>query len=112
MDNLQVDDKYIYPENIIYVSTDGQGSHSYTYVSSFNFIPNSNVSVLLPKIEMSLQEKIFYAICITSNRFKFSYGRKPKGDRLKEIMIPARPPKFVYQDVFEDIFDSWKKVVK
>lgn len=112
VDSLQVDDKYIYPDNTIYVSTDGQGSHSYTYVSSFDFIPNSNVSALIPKIEMTLQEKIFYAVCITSNRFKFSYGRKPKGDRLKEIMIPASPPDFVYQEIFEEIFDSWKKVVK
>ena len=112
VDSLQVDGKYIYPDNTIYVSTDGQGSHSYTYVSSFDFIPNSNVSVLIPKIEMSLQEKIFYSVCITSNRFKFSYGRKPKGDRLKEIMLPACPPDFVYQDIFEEIFESWKKVVK
>ncbi len=112
VDSSQVDDKYIYPDNTIYVSTDGQGSHSYTYVSSFDFIPNSNVSALIPKIEMTLQEKIFYAVCITSNRFKFSYGRKPKGDRLKEIMIPACPPDFVYQEIFEEIFDSWKKVVK
>ena len=112
VDSSQVDDKYIYHDNTIYVSTDGQGSHSYTYVSSFDFIANSNVSVLIPKTEMTLQEKIFYAVCITSNRFKFSYGRKPKGDRLKEIMLPACPPNFVYQDIFEEIFDSWKKVVK
>jgi type I restriction enzyme M protein len=112
VDSLQVDEKHIYPDNTIYVSTDGQGSHSYTYVSSFSFVPNSNVSVLIPKAEMTLQEKIFYAACVTSNRFKFSYGRKPKGDRLKEIMIPASPPSFVYRDIFEEIFDSWKKVVK
>ena len=112
VDKLQVDEKYIYPDNTIYVSTDGQGSHSYSYVSSFEFIPNSNVSVLIPKREMSLQEKIYYAICVTSNRFKFSYGRKPKGDRLKEILIPACPPDFVYQDVFDEIFENWKKIVK
>lgn len=112
VDTLQVDEKYIYPDNTIYVSTDGQGSHSFSYVSSFDFIPNSNVSVLIPKSEMTLQEKIYYATCVTANRFKFSYGRKPKGDRLKEIMIPACPPDFVYQDIFEEIFDSWKKVVK
>lgn len=112
VDSLPIDDKYIYHDNTIYVSTDGQGSHSYTYVSSFDFVPNSNVSVLIPKIDMTLQEKIFYAICISTNRFKFSYGRKPKGDRLKEIMIPASPPDFVYQEIFDEIFDSWKKVVK
>lgn len=112
VDQLTVDDKYIYPDETLYVSTDGQGSHSYSYVSSFRFIPNSNVSVLIPKSEMSLQEKLYYAICITLNRFKFSYGRKPKGERLAKILIPETPPDFVYSEIFNTIFENWKRVVK
>lgn len=112
VDYLLIDEKYIYPDNTIYVSTDGQGSHSYSYVLSFEFVPNSNVSVLIPRREMSLQEKLYYSVCVTINRFKFSYGRKPKGDRLKDILIPSNPPEYVYQDVFDEIFESWKKVVK
>lgn len=112
VDKMQIDDKHIYPDNTIYVSTDGQGSHSYSYVSSFEFVPNSNVSVLIPKKAMTLQEKLYYSICITANRFKFSYGRKPKGDRLKDIFIPASPPDFVYKEIFDEIFDNWKRVVK
>jgi hypothetical protein len=94
------------------VSTDGQGSHTYTYVSSFEFVPNSNVAVLIPKEEMSLQEKLYYAACITNNRFKFSYGRKPKGERLKDILLPKSAPSFVFTDVFEEIFENWKSIVK
>ena len=112
VDAMQIDDKYIFPDNTIYVSTDGQGSHSYSYVSSFKFVPNSNVSVLIPKNEMTLQEKLYYSICVTVNRFKFSYGRKPKGDRLKDILIPVSPPEYVYKEIFDEIFDNWKKVVK
>lgn len=111
VDKQTVDDKYIYPENTIYVSTDGQGSHSYSYVSSFEFIPNSNVSVLIPKKDMTLQEKLYYAVCITKNRYKFSYGRKPKGDRLKYLLIPSTPPSFVYNDIFQEILENWKKIV-
>ena len=37
---------------------------------------------------MPLREKLFYSMCITRNRFKFSYGRKPKGEKLGSIMIP------------------------
>ncbi len=47
---------------------------------------------------MSLQEKIYYAIVISSNRFKFSYGRKPKGNRLTEIIVPMYPPKYVFKE--------------
>lgn len=111
VDKDLVDEKYIFPADSLYVSTDGQGSHSYAYVSSFEFIPNSNVSVLIPKKEMSLQEKLYYSLCITLNRFKFSYGRKPKGDRLKEILLPSSPPDFVYGSVFEEIFDNWKRLI-
>jgi hypothetical protein len=61
---------------------------------------------------MSLEEKIYYSICLTINRFKFSYGRKPKGDRLRDLLIPSIPPDFVYRNVFDEIFDNWKKIVK
>ena len=87
----EINPKHIYPKNTLYVSTDGQGSHSYAYLSIFEFVPNSNVSVLLPKREMTILEKLFYAYLITKNRYKFSYGRKPKGKRLKEILLPEFP---------------------
>ena len=102
----------LYPKDTLYVSTDGQGSHTYAYVSVSEFVPNSNVSVLIPLVEMSLDEKLYYAFCVTKNRFKFSYGRKPKGDKLKEIMLPARSeiPAFVKGAVEErvsnDMLDS------
>lgn len=79
----------IFPKGTLYVSTDGQGSHSYAYVSASEFVPNSNVSVLIPRLNMSLGTKFFYALCISRNRPKFSYGRKPKGERLKSILLPS-----------------------
>lgn len=79
----------IFPKDTLYVSTDGQGSHTYSYVSVFDFVPNSNVTVLIPKVAMTLKEKLFYAMCISHNRFKFSYGRKPKGNKLESILVPS-----------------------
>lgn len=111
VDRAFIDSKYIYPKDTIYVSTDGQGSHTYSYVSSSDFVPNSNVSVLIPKKEMSLQEKIYYAICVTFNRRKFSYGRKPKGYRLEKLQLPSTPPVFVYDNIFRKVLNNWKKLV-
>lgn len=85
----------VFPAGTLYVSTDGQGSHTYSYVSTFEFVPNSNVTVLIPKRKMSVQEKLYYAHCITCNRYKFSYGRKPKGDRLQTVLVPEYPPEYV-----------------
>ncbi|MEP7163109.1 MAG: restriction endonuclease subunit S [Ferruginibacter sp.] len=97
VDKKEVNDNHIFPPETIFVSSDGQGSHSYAYVSPVEFVPNSNVSVLIPKTKMSLKEKIFYAMIITKNRYRFSYGRKPKGKRFSGISIPSKHeiPKWV-----------------
>jgi hypothetical protein len=96
----EVDDNMIFPKGTLYVSTDGQGSHTYAYVSISSFVPNSNTTVLLPKREMSTHEKLFYAFAITKNRYKFSYGRKPKGNRLLNIKIPKKPPNYINEAIF------------
>ncbi len=85
----------IFPKESLFVSTNGEGSHSYSYVSQFEFACNTDVSVLTPRDNMSLNEKIYYALCITNNRYKFSYGRKPKGNKLKQLKLPTEIPKWV-----------------
>ena len=97
VDKTEVPEKYIFPKETIYVSTDGEGSHTYAYVSNFEFAPNSNVVALIPKKEMTLLEKQFYALCITKNRWRFSYSRKPKGDRLASMTLPIEVPDWVYE---------------
>jgi len=101
---------HLYPADTIFVSTDGEGSHTYSYVSKFTFVPNSNVSVLLPKREMTLNEKIYYARCITMNRYKFSYGRKPKGDRLKQIELPDTIPGWVHSAEATDLWSELTRI--
>lgn len=87
----------IYDKNTIFVSSNGEGSHTYTYVLPEKFINSNNSCVLIPKKEMSLLEKQYYALCITKNRYKFSYGRLPVGDRLANLLVPAEIPDWVYE---------------
>jgi len=97
----------IFPQGTLYVSTNGQGSHTYSYVSASAFVPNSDVCVLMPKRDMCLREKLFYALCITRNRFKFSYGRKPKGNKLESLMLPEFiPNKFNEADIDKNLLVS------
>ena len=98
VDRTKVKDGFVFPRHTLYVSTNGQGSHTYSYVSIEEFVPNTDVSVLVPKRAMSLQEKLYYAAVITAHRPLFSYGRKPKGERLKGLLIPETAPVFVYED--------------
>lgn len=92
----------IFPSETLFVSTNGQGSHSYTYVSNSEFIPNSDVTVLIPKKTMSLNAKIYFSLCIKKNRWLFSYGRKPKGVRLENLSLPNKIPKWVSKAVIEN----------
>lgn len=92
----------VYPRHTLYVSTNGQGSHTYAWVSTCAFVPNSDVSVLVPRRPMSLQEKLYYAYVISTNRRLFSYGRKPKGERLKGMLIPEWAPHFVYAELLAE----------
>lgn len=87
-----IENKDIYPSDTLFVSTNGEGSHSYAYVSSFEFVANSDISLLIPKKAMTITEKLYYALCITNNRWRFSYGRKPKGKRLASIELPDYVP--------------------
>lgn len=102
----------VFPAETLYVSTDGQGSHTYSYVSTFTFVPNSNVAVLIPKRKMGLLEKLFYAQCITNNRYKFSYGRKPKGDRLKSVLLPEYPPEYVLEYNIDKVMKSYNTILQ
>lgn len=101
-----IDEKDIYPSGTLFVSTDGEGSHTYGYVSSFEFVPNSNISVLIPKQEMSLIEKLYYSYCISKNRYKFSYGRKPKGKRLASIILPDCIPEELNRKLTNSLIES------
>lgn len=88
----------IFPKGTLYVSTNGQGSHTYAYVSTFEFVPNTDVVVLKDRSDrMGIFEKLFYAAAITHNRPLFSYGRKPKGRRLERLLVPATPPPYVFE---------------
>ena len=95
----------IYDENTLFVSTNGEGSHSYSYVMPIKFVHSNNSCVLIPKKEMSLLEKQFYALCITKNRYRFSYGRLPVGDRLANLEVPADIPDWVYEVEEPDLSD-------
>jgi len=83
-----IEKKHLYPAGTLFISTNGEGSHTYSYVSTIEFVPNSDVAVLIPRTDMSIEEKIYYATTITANRYRFSYGRKPKGQRMKNIILP------------------------
>jgi type I restriction-modification system DNA methylase subunit len=98
----------IFKAKSLMVSTDGEGSHTYSYVTPINFVPNSNTAVLKPKHDMPLSFLLFMAVAITNERWRYSYGRKPKGNRLKNLMleVPIDKDKGLDVNAFEEMAKS------
>lgn len=105
VDKVSCNKSKIYPKETIFYGNTGEGCHTFAYVSQSEFVPNNNVSVLIAKIDLLLEEKLFYAKCITSNRYRFSYGRIPNINRMTNILIPSKNsiPNFVYQQKIKNI---------
>lgn len=101
----------VYPEETLFVSTNGEGSHSYAYVAEQPFLCNNDVSPLVARSPMTLNEKLFYAMAITANRPRFGYARKPKGERLASLQLPATPPDWVHDYSVDAILGEFDKAM-
>ncbi|MEG2015920.1 MAG: restriction endonuclease subunit S [Oscillospiraceae bacterium] len=67
------------------------GSVLSTFVQRKPFYTAFHVMVLEPKRMMSLNEKLFYCMCIQNNAYRYSYGRQAN-KTLKNIEIPESAP--------------------
>ncbi len=65
----------------------GGGSVLETFLQSEPFYSGRDLYYLVPKVLMSEAQKLFYAKCISANRYKYSYGRQAN-KTLKSILIP------------------------
>ncbi len=103
-----VEKNMVYPPSSLLVSTDGEGSHSYSHITPIGFVPNSNTSVLLPKYKVPLSFLLFISVAITNERWRFSYGRKPKSGRLEKISltVPINDDGDVDFKAFDNLVES------
>jgi hypothetical protein len=107
------------------ITVAGGGSVLETFVQQEPFYSGRDLYCLRPKGDLTLNEKLFYCLCIRANKYRFNYGRQANRT-LKDIEVPAlsEVPEWVREadpDMFagahlpaipvgaEDIFDlSWK----
>lgn len=66
----------------------GGGSVLETFLQSEPFYSGRDLYYLTPIVEMTVAQKLFYAKCISSNRYKYSYGRQAN-KTLKTLLIPS-----------------------
>ncbi len=67
------------------------GSVLSTFYQPLPFYTGFHVLILKPKKTMSIIEMLFYAKCISTNKYKYNYGRQAN-KTLKNILIPKKIP--------------------
>lgn len=82
----------LYPAGIITVPL--KGTVLAAHVQTEPCYVAHQIAVLISKMPMTLQEKLFYCTCIQKNAFRFSYGRQAD-KTLKDIDLPETIPQWV-----------------
>ena len=66
----------------------GGGSVLETFVQPEPFYSGRDLYYLRPLIEMKLEEKLYYCMCIRANKYRYNYGRQANRT-LKDIPVPS-----------------------
>lgn len=71
------------------------GSVLSAFVQLKPFYTAFHIAVLTPKVDLTLQEKLYYCMCIQANAYRYSYGRQAN-KTLKDIELPDIVPECVH----------------
>jgi len=77
------------------LSCAGGGSVLETFVQTKPYYSGRDLYILTPKNEMTLQEKLYYCMCIKANAYRYNYGRQAN-KTLRDIELPGTIPQWVY----------------
>ncbi len=64
------------------------GSVLSTFVQQEDFFTGQNVKVLIPKIKLTLAQKLYYCACIEHNRYKFSAFGREANATFDSLLVP------------------------
>ena len=81
------DDHRLYPAGSITVSGWAGGMKAFVQIK--DFYVRGRVKVLIPKQDLSLQQKFYYCCCFNANAYRYTYGRKSSSNRFSDILIPS-----------------------
>ena len=84
------------------------GSVLETFVQPEPFYTGFHIFCLTPLIEMSLEQKLYYCMCIRANKYRYNYGRQANRT-LRDIMVPdiSEIPEWV-SEALPSVVSDWK----
>ena len=77
-----------YPAGLITVALGGSALAS--FVQPLPFYTAQNIDVLKPKLQMSVDTKLYYCLCIEANRFRYSTFGREANRTLRNLRVPPR----------------------
>ncbi|MHB8259830.1 MAG: restriction endonuclease subunit S [Bacteroidia bacterium] len=87
---LKTDEHKPNPKHTISVA--GSGSVLSSFYQEEEYYSGRDLYYLSPINNLSKLEMLFYAYCLTKNKYKYNYGRQAN-KTLKDILVPAKIPK-------------------
>jgi hypothetical protein len=83
------------------ISVAGGGSVLSSFYQEEEYYSGRDIYYLKPLSNLSKLEMLFYAYCLTKNKYKYNYGRQAN-KTLKDILVPSKlPKKFEKLDITE-----------
>lgn len=66
----------------------GGGSVLETFLQAEPFYSGRDLYYLVPNVELTIAQKLYYCACIRANKYRFNYGRQANRT-LRDILIPS-----------------------
>lgn len=87
----------------------GGGSVLETFLQIEPFYSGRDLYYLSPKVKMTVEQKLFFCMCIRENKFRYNYGRQAN-KTLRDILIPdiSEVPHWV-GDAYSGVLSEWSK---
>ena len=96
-----------YPANVITVPL--KGTVLWACLQTEPCYVAHQIAVLIPKVELSTKQLMFYCLCLRKNKYRYNYGRQAD-KTLKSLMLPeiSEQPSFVADLPTHDYSDMTK----
>lgn len=79
--------KKIYSKNSLTLNNDGDGGAGISYYQPSDYLLDTHVTALFPKLALDRYTLLFISMCITNQKEKFGHGYAITGSRLNAFMI-------------------------
>lgn len=89
------------------ITVAGGGSVAEAFLQPEPFYSGRDLFYLRPKVPMSVEQKLFFCMCVRANKFRFNYGRQAN-KTLRELLIPdiTEVPEWV-GNAFSHVLSKW-----